>query len=248
MSLATLANFKLILGITTSTQNTLLQLYLDAADAAVRSYLQRGKNRAAFTSWPESGSDTMYLDGTGRQELVLPFRPVTAIASIYLDLGANYGTTSGAFGSSTLLTEATDYVMVRDDGATTSSSGIVRRLGGSTTASGNFWGWDPNDTVGLGPLPSLTAGRGGPFWPRIPGSIKITYTAGFATVPTDLSMAALAIASYIRRTAPLGGVPLSSESLRDYSYSLGTSGAIGQMPELGSARMLLAKYRSITVA
>lgn len=246
MALATVANLKLLLGITGSGQDSLLTLVLNAAESSVRTWLQRGKARGAFVSWPESGSDTMYLDGSGTAELVLPFRPVTTLTSVYLDVGGQYGTATGAFAATTLLTEGTDFVLKRDDGASVSASGILVRLG--TSSVGTLGGLGLHAEFGaIGPMPTLTAGRS-VAWPRVRGCIKATWTAGFTSVPNDLSMAVLQVAAFIKRTGPFGGQnPVLSESLRDYSYSVGTT-ALGSSPDLGSVRQILSRYRTIVVA
>lgn len=250
MALATLENFKLVLGETGSANDAVNQLYLTAADTAVKSYLQRGKDKTAFSAWPETGEATIYLSGTGTPLLVFPFTPITTLTSIHLDLDGYYGTTTDAFPASTLQVEGTDYAMVRDDGTGASASGLILRLAVSSATGGSagVLGWDDSDFSSFGQMPTLTAGRGRPVWPRVNGCLKIKATCGFATVPTDLSMAVIEYAAFLRRSAPLGGAAVNSENLRDYSYSLDNAAAANSVPALGSIRQKLARYRSIAVA
>ena len=254
---ATIANFKLMLSaagmlsssVGDTSQDAILQQYLDAAAGAVRAYLQRGRGRVAFAGWPEEATDTLYLSGSGQMELVLPYKPVTALTELYLDLGAHFGQAPGAFGASTLLAAGVDYALRLDDGTGSSASGIIYRLAGSSAGGsvGN-WNWGATEYGSLGNIPTLTAGRGGPVWPKAPGCLKAVLTAGYAedAVPVEISQAVLNVAAYIRRTAPLGGLFLQSENLRDYGYTIGQR-AMNIAPEIGDTRQMLARFRTAAV-
>lgn len=226
MALTTAGNVKLILGITGTAQDAKLTLLVEAADKAIKNYCKRDL---------ESQSYTEYYTGTGTAQLPLTQYPVTAVASVYLDAGGHFGQGSGAFAAATQLTNGTDYVLEWTD-AGKSNTGILVRLGGW-----GFVGWPSMgnwQTVDL-----MTAQRNrGSVWPRIPGCLKVTYTAGFVDVPDDLRMAAENLSCWLFRASPLGGDTITSESLGSYSYSIAAQ-ALAGLPGLGSTRQLLATYR-----
>ena len=239
MALSTLSSLKTHLGVTGTGQDTQLTAFLEGAIAAVKTYLRGGYNRTAFSSWPESGADTQYISGNGRTKLVLKFRPVTAVASVYLDPTGYFGKGTSPFASSTLLTDGSDYVLDWDETGSVSSTGILLRIRG-TLAQGEQGPWWPFIFQGGTLVARQTAA-----WPYGQGNIKITYTSGFSAVPDDLELAVNNLAAWIRANAKRGGQPLSSESLSDYSYSLASSGMSNSYPELGTVRQLLSSYRDI---
>lgn len=245
MPLATLDQIQMLLSTTGDAE--LLQMLLDSADAAIRSYLRRGVGRTAFTSWPESGADTVFLTGSGTRELILPFRPVSAVASVYEDLAGYWGQASGAFASSTLLTAGVHYAMWLDDGDQSSSGTLVRLAGPAAGGASGEYGWfPPTWDAGVSRRGTLAAGRRGPVWPARDGCLKITFTAGFAAVPADLSQAVLQLAALMKKTAPHGGLPASSESLGRYSYSLATN-LLGGSENMAATRNLLKRYRELAL-
>ena len=236
MALITRANLKTLIGISSSvtTYDSQLDLCVSAAEAAVRSYLRRGYARAAFASWPESSSDVFFLSGSGRNELCLPFLPVTTITSVKLDTGGFYGKASGSFGSGTALTEGTDFVLDYNDDDAVSASGILFRLSGTPPSATSFHAWAD--------LPasrrSTLAARMLPVWPRVAGCVRVEATCGFASVPADISTACMMLAQSIRLMAVRGGYIASSESLGSYSTSI-----LANSPVMGDARSMLARYR-----
>lgn len=249
MALSSVSAVKTLLGISDSSQDTLLTQLLAAADAAVKTYIRRGKAKTAFTSWPESGADTMYFSGEGTPDLILPYWPVTAVASVYLDAAGYFGDGANAFSSATLLTAGVDYVLYRDDGAA-SVTARLRRLGGISSAStggglGGDYGWWPGLGAGAwqtaGPL--WMNGRVAAAWPVGHGNVKVTFTAGYSSVPADLADAVNQIAIFRYSYRKMAG-PMQSESLGDYSYSLA---ALNNEPMLGTARSILAGYRELPI-
>lgn len=245
MSLGSVSTVKTLLGITDSSQDALLAILLAAADAAAKTYIRRGKSKTAFTNWPETGSDTVYLSGEGKPDLILPYWPVTAVSSVYLDQAGYFGDGASAFAATSLLTAGMDYVLVRDDGSA-STTARLRRLSGFGT--GGLWGddfggqWSPGrvGTASGGPL--SWGGRERPCWPAGSGNVKVTFTAGYTSVPADLTMAVNDITILLYNNRTRGGQQMQSESLGDYSYSL-ASQAVGGAPELGTARQMLNAYR-----
>lgn len=87
----------------------------------------------------------------------------------------------------------------------------------------------------------LIAGGG---WPEGIGNIRVTYTAGYSTVPADVQMAVHMLVARIRADHDKGR-PVASETLGSYSYSLLTGKDEGS--EMASARAVLMKYRSIAI-
>ncbi len=235
MALATLYNLKPLLNIApdNTAQDTLLTQCLAVAEEAVRGYC----HRPGLVSPPVAY--TAYLDGTGTDTARLPHYPVTLLTSISEDPGGYYGTSPNSFGTGSLLTEGTDFVLVRDDPSAVylSLSGLLKRLRGGNL--GTLYGGWPMLTYG-----TLAGGPAGPRWFKTPGSIKAVFTAGYTAtaVPADLTGAVAQIAAWIKRFGPFGGLTAQSEHLGEYAYQLAQH-ALGTMPELGSSRQILAKYR-----
>ncbi len=90
--------------------------------------------------------------------LQLPQIPVRQVSSVYLDQSADFGQASGAFAASTLLEQGTDYWIEWD-----------RPYSGSTTKGLCRSGCLINDGN----------------WPATPGSVKVTYRAGYS--PDELA-------------------------------------------------------------
>lgn len=118
---------------------------------------------------------------------------------------------------STLLVNGTDYTLV---------NGMLLRLNGVwPNARENRWGLLYDATV------------------ESIGIIKVVYTAGYDTVPADLTLAADMLVSKLFKISEDGEL-LASESLEDYSYSRGGSGdAIDGNPLINDVRGLLAPYK-----
>lgn len=201
MPLTSTAALKLHLGLTGTGEDAFLDQLLAGVEAGVLLYLGRNIESAAATE---------YYDGSGREALALRRRPVTAVASVYLDSDGVYGQQSGAFASDTLLTVGDDYG--------------TRNL-------------EENERN-----PALLVRRGG-VWPVGAGNIKVTYTAGYTTVPADIALAVHMTCAVIRESKT-NGLPMQSETLGRYSYSLLAGSS--QETELTSARSILNRYREVS--
>ena len=161
---------------------------------------------------------TEYFDGMGRQTLVLSHRPVVSVTGVWVDPVGYYGQSAGGFGTATLLTQGQDYALMAP-GTNEKNPGTLRMLSAL---------WD---------------GTGLSNWPQGQGNIKVTYVAGYTQVPADVSQAvAMLVGQMLAQSA--NGLPLQSETLGEYSYTLLT-GAPGQL--MAGARQLLNAYREVSV-
>lgn len=231
MALASLTQFKSQLSITSTDEDTLLQQILDSVESAIKSTLDRDIERDNYTE---------YYSGNGMQDFVLRNTPVdtSETVAVYLDQTGNFGQDDDSFASTTLLTYGTDYAIVVDN-STISTSGIVRRLGFGL----------PFDIGSGRPYGSLTMRYRQAIWPYGAGNIKVTYTGGYATVPADITLATLQMASSIYQSRKYGGAFLpGSERLGEYSYSLVAAklnGSAANVP--GTPANLLKPYRRLNV-
>lgn len=222
--------------------------FLEAAEVAIKRYCHRDFEQVDYPGAALGGpGDSGYYDGTGTQELLLRQTPVHGgTVVVHQDAGGYYGAGANAFPATTLLTEGTDYVLKRDgDGANQSASGILLRLGGASTAGiGTGEPWPPYTWNRAGSL----AGRSPALWPRGIGNLRIHYRAGFPpdSIPADLLEAVHQLAAWMMRSGHLGGVPLQSESLGNYSYSVAQN-ALQSIPELGTSRQLLSRFRRLEI-
>lgn len=233
--LATLDQVKAQLGITSVAQDAALSLWLAGADAAIKGYTHRDLEQTTYPGCAVGGDgDSGYYDGNGSLFLILRQWPVTSVTSVYVDATGRYGENpDGAFDSTTLLTYGTDYDLRLDGclpGTTTkcSNSGILRRIG--------F------------PWPSSWVKRYGQILPRQiqgNGNCKISYVAGFLTIPADLIVAVGQIVA-VMRTMAKKGVMLQSETQGAYSYALATQ-VLNTMPQLGTTRANLLRYRRVDI-
>ena len=222
MALTTLSTIKSILNVTTTAQDAWLSALRTAAEAVIA----RRCNRVF-----ESATYTEYYTGNSTKYLVLRQKPVTSITSVYMDNDGNYGFTSGSFDSTTLLTSGVDYSLDLDTNGTTSSSGILVRM--KTVWPMLDRSYTPRQLV-LNIGPSM-------------GNIKVTYVAGYTTIPDDLQYAVALIVSIMRRTTPYG-VPVTAERIGAYSYELANpylSRHTPIQPEIASIEQILSKYRDM---
>jgi len=233
MAFVSLTYLKQFMRVTGTADDDNNQIYLDIAFGSVIEYLGRDIVQTTYPAAADAGrGDAGYYSGNGRRRLVLRQRPITDIASVYLDPSARWGQNpDGSFATATLLVEGTDYGIPWDGclpGTSTKCchTGFIERIG-------SVWPGGVAFTPG-----NLTA-------QRVPaqGNIRIAYTAGYpaTAVPTPIRGAICQLAAFIRRNAKSGG-NLSSESLGAYSYSL--FGPMAQQyPELGSIRGMLSSFR-----
>ncbi len=206
MGLVTRANLKIFLGIESSdtSQDTALDLHIDQCSARIETFCGRVFAAADYTD---------YLQGNGDKFLPLKQRPINSVASVYEDIAAMWGQAPDAFAAATLLTAGTDYAIVKDS-AGVGKSGMLYRI----------------NSVWPKPL-SYVPGNISPQNLEGVGNLKITYNAGFATVPSDVQQACCFLVAAVKRIAKLG-VPTQSEGWEDYNYSLAAAAAeaIGGLP------------------
>lgn len=193
MALITLAEFKATMGISDSTNDSLYTALIAHADALIKKRTRRNLESATFTQ---------IYSGNGSIHLFLKETPVTGVSSIYLNNSAYWDLS--AFTSSHLLVAGTDYAVQWNESGLC-VSGIVRRLNG-------VW-----------PGAVLDSPQRLVHGPEIQqGNIKVTYTAGYATIPSDLKWAASLIVKQAVNSLS-GGGPMQSESHEYYSYSLASA-------------------------
>ena len=215
MALTTLADLKTYLGITDTSEDDLLNLLIADADAAILGYIGRTIESATLTE---------YYSGDGTQMLVLQQRPVTAVTSANVDDGGYAGQASGAFPVATAWTAGEDF-FIRTVVENESNTGELVAIKGPGTFTGDreprTWG----------------------EWPLGTGNIKVVYTAGYATVPSDLAGACRILAAWMRASRE-NGMPVKSEKLGAYSYTLLEDTGI---PELSTIRGLCNRYRNMVM-
>ncbi len=167
MALTSLSNLKQYLNVTTSDEDAFLTLLLAGVEAEFLSLVMRNIEQASYTE---------YLDGPGGVEpvclyLSLTNYPVRATPApvVYEDPDGNWGSPSGSF-PAPALTSGTDYALVLDsaDGSY-SESGRLYRINRAWPYLYRRRGWT------LGTTPD-----------GVQGCVKVTYTAGYPTVPADI--------------------------------------------------------------
>lgn len=169
-----------------------------------------------------------YLDGNGLQNLYLRHTPVQSITEVRLD-HAGYAGQGAGFGSTTVLTAGTDYYLRKDDVNGWSRAGTLVRINAV---------WPRRNVRTQG---QLTGG-----WVPGQGNVMVTYVAGYTSsanaAPADLTLAANQVIAQLRSRRTTG-MPLQSESLGEYSYSLA---AVQQALMTGDVPAILARYRKGT--
>lgn len=242
MALANISEIKTLLGITGTTEDAKLTVMVAAASASIQNYCGRNFESTVYgtgnTSAYSAGGDSGYYSGDNSRDLILRQRPVTTVTSVYQDETGRFGDNpDGAFASSTLLVAGTDYVLMWDGqlpsvSTRCSYSGILRKLTGVWPASWKY-----------------SAGTINPQIMNSTGNIKVTYTAGYTTVPADISYAVALVVAQMRRTAPFGGESLTSEHFESYGYTLGggKGGSQSSVIKLGEVASILNRYREIFI-
>ncbi len=191
MALTTLADLKTYLGISDTSEDSLLNLLIADADAAILGYIGRTIEQATLTE---------YYSGDASQMLVLKQRPVTAVTSVHVDDSGYAGQGSGAFASATEWTAGTDFY-IRTEVENESNTGELVAIKGPGTFTADHqpktWG----------------------EWPDGTGNVKVIYVAGYATVPSDIAGACRILVAWMRASRD-NGMPVKSEKLGSYSYTL----------------------------
>jgi hypothetical protein len=203
MSLTTITAYKIWLADTSvnAARDSAWSAMLLEAEDAVKKYLRQGIESASYTSYISGGPFTTF---------VLPQVPVSLSGfAVYRNDSASGDPAD--FGADNLLTMYEDYVLDTSPADnSTSVTGMVRSLAGA-------WGYYRERP--LGTLASK--------WVLDPKNIKVTYTAGYATVPASIVLAVHLLTSKIWHMRKRG-FPVTSESLNGYSYSAqGTATAEG---------------------
>ncbi|HUE14169.1 MAG TPA: head-tail connector protein [Planctomycetaceae bacterium] len=148
---------------------------------------------------------TEYYSGNGTKYLRLAQVPVQSIVNVWFDLGGYYGDPSTAFASTTLLTEGTDFALVRDNNSASdcSHSGLLVRI------DGYIW---PRPTVRTQGLLALSRDTGD-------GNLKVQYVAGYTRTLSQVQLACHEFVGQLRRSAATGANgPLTQEKYDYYSY------------------------------
>lgn len=193
--------------------------------AGAESYLQRRCGRR-FTYL---ASATYYLDGTGTDRVAIPDPPCQSVVSVNEDTGGYYGTVSGSFGSTTLLTSGTDYALEFDDSKnpTWSQVGFLRRLG-------QRWPSRLVRPFGAEGRLLLSSVR-----EPMPGCIKVVANTGFTLIPFEIKQAVHDLVTLSRTRSIYGRLP-QSQSGEGYSRSFGSVMDMLQLPM--SVQELIAMY------
>jgi hypothetical protein len=241
MAIINTATAKILLGITGTSEDVRLDALCKAVDRAIKVYLGRDIERGSYapgsTGTPvENGvGDSGYYSGDNSRFLILRQRPIVTVTSIYLDATGRFGDNpDGAFASDTLLVAGTDYVVHWDatlPGTSTrcSERGYVERINGVWPAAWRYTAGTINPTLG-----------------NHQGNIKVTYTAGYSTVPPDIQYAASTLVARIRRTAIYGTGHLEMERYEDYLYKLAPV-ATTMLSQVGELNQLLGKNKDLIV-
>jgi hypothetical protein len=264
-ALTSLANLKSYLGITSSSDDTILEKSIDRASDIAERYMGRKILSRAYVEWRDTyGQERIRLYqypasiirfvGIGYNAAITvgatnPLDPAVSVTVsdsaviLYRQVAAGTDTTT----TLTFATYPTTALMATAINATTGFSGSVvldlpsryiRRMSGRTlrNATVNLEAPDQAMEDYLADLDSgVVYGR------QLTGyrSVLIDYTAGYATTPDDIEQAVLMIAASLfqgRKRDP----NIASESLGGYSYSLR---APGQSQE--EARSLLDAFKTL---
>jgi hypothetical protein len=232
VSLQTVKNF---LGLTDSSEDVQLNLWLGYADADIKDYCGWDIEQTTYPGAAANGrGDSGYYSGDHTQFLRLRHTPVSSITSIYVDNTGYFGQNPGSFPSTALLVAGTDYALEWDgclpgSSTTCSYSGVVTRIP-------DVW------TGGL----RRKAGEITPRYIDATGNILVSYVAGFPTVPPAVEMAACMFVAFVRRNAQTGGQQIQSEGQGAYNYSL-SSPTANAIPELGTIKSALARFKRMAV-
>jgi hypothetical protein len=146
--------------------------------------------------------------------------------SVWSDDTGYWGQSSQAFSNQTYLTPGVDYALDVDQPDGTSRSGLLYRIGGNWSEPWVYQG-----------------GVISPFLGPASGNLKVVYTAGYKTVPAQLTMAANTLIGRMIGVLPQGAA-LGSESVKDYSYTLAAARAGLMTPEVTE---VLAKFMDLAV-
>lgn len=234
MAYVTRAELKTFLGVPSSdtSQDALFDQLVVDASAGVD--LWTGRTFAGGVN-----DATEYYSGNGLPELVLRRRPVAlAGLAVNLDSAGYFGQRAGAFNANTLLTLGTEYVLKADDQTgTRSESGLLIWLGGNAIS-----GFPPAAAAGV-----LTPGAARAGWPAGTGNIRVTYGAGYATVPDAIKSATRKLAATIKNFIDSGTLTMSSRSVGPYSWSKTQLRTLAENTFGSDATDELRRYREVAI-
>jgi hypothetical protein len=248
-SLTTLANLKSYLGISVSTDDTILERCIDRASAAIESYTARqflsrryyeirdcyGANRLALKQYPVS---LMRFVGAGWTNVmsIVSTNSTDSFASVSVDSDHVhlYRVSSTGAASSTSITFASHDVtseLAAQISATTGFSATalinvptvyLRKLAGRDLRTATAYLEAPTQSLGNY---QVDLDNGVIYGPGIQAyrSILIDYTAGYDTIPYDIEQACLMLSARFYRSGKRDPT-LQSESLGGYSYSVRSTG------------------------
>lgn len=181
----------------TGAELTSLTAICSQVDSAIKARLNRTL---------ESASYTLVLDAPATNPLIMSRWAPIAVSGFTLYYNANAQGDSSEFTTDDELTMYSDYMLdLGPDNLTHSLSGLVVNLKGAWGVQG----WRPNYSIAF-----QTVG--------IPGSIKVTFTGGYTTIPPAIVEAACLAVSKIRRMRQ-AGTGVQSESWNGDSYSLASN-------------------------
>lgn len=196
-----------------------LTAWLAQVGAVMEEYLGRIIGQNSYTE---------FYDGQGTENLLLKQRPIYSVQNLWYNCAGYWGDPNLVNPGSVfqtpqdLLIEGQDYAIRRDQPDGSSRSGILYKIDDI---------WEPFIRRRPGILsPTVEIGY---------GNLMVEYTAGYATVPLDLTLACDMCVAYLRSWAPYGR-PLSSESYEERAV---TYQKLGPWGILAPAMTILAKYK-----
>lgn len=150
----------------------------------LRRYVEKAVKR--YCKWPLIANNGMgqgnfieFYDGKNYQDIVLRQPFVADVINVWMDMQGNYGTSTNAFASTTVLTQGTDYSLVLEQPGKC-KSGLLRRLSNSAY-------WWPSDAFYWN-NPTGLSYQAPASWPIGWGNIKVAYDWGFNSVTSITSI------------------------------------------------------------
>jgi hypothetical protein len=197
-------------------EDDLLNQLIAYVDEIVAGDLEMGGRVAVAGSHPISSVQaTEYYSGSGRNQLLLRRRPVTAIARVAVDGAGYYGKGTNAFPVSSDWVDGTDFASVSLD-ESEYNPGVLEALGVQVSGGKRVW------SEGL-------------------GNILVTYTAGYSTVPTDLEYVANQLIAAAWNSVDMGlGGPVDAVRLGNQAFRLLGEGS---GPVMLHVRRVLRRYK-----
>ena len=264
-SLVTLANFKTYLGITVSTDDTILEQAIDRASNAIRSYCDRNFVSATYREFYDSfGAKRLALKQSPIEKIIFVGAATQSVLSVQMTNASDIFASVGVDDAHLHLTrvdvngsESTTNISLATHNTTTElATQISATTGFSASSLVNIPAYHLQRLAGAelmnrtvliegfvegiyDYLANLDAGILYGSWLSQYQSVLVRYTAGYSTIPYDVQQATMMIASRIYK-GRLRDPGLASESLGGYSYSQRTGADLDS-----EAKELLRPYRRI---